>query len=183
MDGPEQTPLLARQHDENEQRLEHEQRKRRRAVLITGFFMLFTLELGASLLSPAIMAILEAIVCRKYYSDVRAGSDDRCDAVPIQAEVANIAGWIVTFKLIPTVLLSVPFGLMADTWGRKPTLFFSLLGMILGLLWQITVCTCSWSQCARLNTNEGQCILGIPLICAGSGPAAPLQSLEAATLS
>lgn len=142
MQDNEQTPLLDGQHGQHdhEQHLEHEQRKRKRTVLVASFLMLFTLELGAGLVAPAFMAILEAIVCRKHYSDVRAGSDDRCDAIPIQTEVASIVGWIITFKLIPTILLSVPFGLMADTWGRKPTLFFSLLGMILGLLWQTTVC-------------------------------------------
>lgn len=38
------------------------------------------------------------------------------------------------------VLLSVPFGILADRWGRKPVLNLSLVGYLLGEAWARVVC-------------------------------------------
>ncbi|OAA55358.1 Major facilitator superfamily domain, general substrate transporter [Akanthomyces lecanii RCEF 1005] len=130
----EQRPLLSTPSSD---RCAAPARGQQRAVLVAGSIMLFTLELGSGALNAPFMQLLEDAICRKRYGG---GSQyDGCDAMPIQSEIAHLVGWATTFKLIPTILLSVPFGLLADKLGRKLTLSLSLLGVMLTVVWQVVV--------------------------------------------
>lgn len=38
------------------------------------------------------------------------------------------------------LILSLPYGVMSDRWGRRPLLYLSLLGILLGEIWVRIVC-------------------------------------------
>lgn len=38
------------------------------------------------------------------------------------------------------ILLSLPFGILSDHWGRKPVLYLSVLGLMLSETWIRLVC-------------------------------------------
>lgn len=42
--------------------------------------------------------------------------------------------------LLSGLVLTVPFGWLADKWGRKPVLVLGLLGQVLAYLWVLIVC-------------------------------------------
>ncbi|KAB8291654.1 hypothetical protein EYC80_006454 [Monilinia laxa] len=51
-----------------------------------------------------------------------------------------LKGWDQTLGCVPGLIMSVPFGVLADKVGRKMVLFMSLMGITLGLVWIQVVC-------------------------------------------
>ena len=96
--------------------------------------------------------------------------DERyCKLDDIQADLAYLRAWKGTFMMIPGktihpcfeglksfnisqteitklcrspsgLLLTVPFGRLADRWGRRPVLVLGLLGPVLAYFWVLLVC-------------------------------------------
>ncbi|POR35886.1 Uncharacterized protein TPAR_03920 [Tolypocladium paradoxum] len=111
------------------------------AVLITCLAMLLAVEIGGVLSSTALMQIQEGIVCRGHHADVdRPSTDPRCKDAEVQADFAMLQGWDNTFALIPGLLLSMPYGMAADKYGRRIVLGLSLFGMTLLQGADITIC-------------------------------------------
>ncbi|KAJ5908191.1 Major facilitator superfamily domain general substrate transporter [Penicillium taxi] len=69
-------------------------------ALIAGGAMLF--DIADSIGSAAETAILEGIICRKYYCTTIIGDigSEKCKIEPIQTEMAYLNGWRVTFETI-----------------------------------------------------------------------------------
>ena len=44
------------------------------------------------------------------------------------------------FGLLPGIILSIPFGVVADRYGRRIVLFLSMSGMVLSIIWYETIC-------------------------------------------
>lgn len=38
------------------------------------------------------------------------------------------------------LLMAVPYGMLAERWGRKPVIFLIILGLSLGRAWSLFVC-------------------------------------------
>ncbi|KAI1163010.1 major facilitator superfamily domain-containing protein [Nemania serpens] len=84
------------------------------------------------------MAIFEDIICRQYYGDI-AGVVD-CKIEPVQSELARINGWKRTFTMVPGLVLSIPYGFLADRIGRSKVLSLALCGVLLNEIWTTIVC-------------------------------------------
>jgi MFS family permease len=90
------------------------------------------------------MRIQEDIVCRSYYKSTFPNEfenplepipEDRCKVPDVQARLAMLRGWDQTFSCIPSIITAVPYGVMADKYGRKVVLILSLFGICLSLGW------------------------------------------------
>ncbi|KAM3497389.1 hypothetical protein MY10362_009260 [Beauveria mimosiformis] len=94
------------------------------------------------------LVIFEDIICRNYYDAWGGGrgggsGDSRmgdCKVEPVQAELAVINGWKETFDTIPGVLVSIPYGALANHIGRTNVLMLALFGSLLSECWLAIVC-------------------------------------------
>ncbi|KAK4184894.1 major facilitator superfamily domain-containing protein, partial [Podospora australis] len=95
------------------------------------------LQIGSFLSLAPQTAILESIVCRQYYEDIRLRPlvIDDCKIEPIQSKVAFINGWKDVFETLPVIVFAVPFGALADKIGRKKVLLLAIFGIILSDGW------------------------------------------------
>jgi len=109
-----------------------------RVVLIVAALDLILNSTSQLTLVPS-TAILQDIVCAKYYANVRLDPsisyDDRCKIEPVQSEVAYINAWKDSFEVLPALLLAVPFGALSDRVGRKFVFLLALSGCFMSDVW------------------------------------------------
>jgi hypothetical protein len=104
------------------------------------FALNILLEAGLYLIAIPLNQILEEIICRNILPTLAGASDPRCKDSIVQSELSLIRGWQVTFDIIPGLLTAVPYGLMADRYGREFVLFLSVLGGALASSFNILIC-------------------------------------------
>ncbi|KAJ5174143.1 MFS multidrug transporter [Penicillium canariense] len=111
------------------------------AVTITACVVMLILDIASSVPTAPRMVIFEDIICRNHYAawrDISRLGDCKVNAV--QGELALINGWKDTFEKIPALLVSIPYGALADRIGRKKVLILALTGCLLCDTWVAIVC-------------------------------------------
>jgi MFS family permease len=86
---------------------------------------------------------MELIICRDFYSNHQTTApedpDLHCKSLGVQANLADIRGWFRALAALPTLLVSILYGTLADKYGRRPILCFSMAGISLSLAYQMTI--------------------------------------------
>ncbi|KAF7889030.1 hypothetical protein EAF00_009330 [Botryotinia globosa] len=119
-------------------------------VSVIVILSVLLVEIGDYLLQAPLARTLEDILCREYYSSAPLSEfseaprlsipESQCKNDVIQGKLAMLKGWDGTLACIPGLIMSVPFGVLADKIGRKAVLFMSLIGAGLGLVWVQVIC-------------------------------------------
>ncbi|KAL4971127.1 MFS transporter [Aspergillus stella-maris] len=137
-DTTETTPLLPPQpeHQPETPQLPQPQPEHPNAnkIALLVFIVAITIDFGDYLSTAPRTQILENIICHNLHPDTATASDPNppiCKDADVQSELALINGWKETFDLLPGIILALPYGVMADRWGRKKVLLLSLLGLVL----------------------------------------------------
>ncbi|KAJ5126542.1 hypothetical protein N7448_007321 [Penicillium atrosanguineum] len=92
-------------------------------VIVVCSVLIVAVDFGFFMGTAPQTAIFEEIICRNYGLQPRTSSATRGGA-------ADGVG----------ILLSLPFGVLSDHWGRKPVLCLSCLGLLLSETWVRAVC-------------------------------------------
>lgn len=147
----EHTPLLA--DPESAPSTDHEQQQQKESrgsiisrPLIQCILIMMLVEFAAPFVDTPSTRVQEEIICRSFHPDIANGDDPRCKGDDVQGELAFINGWFLTFTLIPGLVLSVPYGLLADKVGRKFVLNLSILGTVLSVAALVLICRRKISQ-------------------------------------
>lgn len=118
-------------------------------VLVFLVFVLVTIvDVGAFLAEPPKTRVFEANLCLRYYEEYDPSKIEKDGSVPealckidqVQQKLAMIFGWQDTFDAIPGLVLAIPFGALADKWGRKWIFVASLVGLQLNSAWILLIC-------------------------------------------
>jgi MFS family permease len=122
---------------------------RRRLVTIgLCVTLIFTLEIGVALANTALMQVQENILCDRL-NPLAPGNDGReiprdhvirCSDNKVQNELSIIQSWNFVLELLPGLVMAVPFGLIADRYGRVVVLGLSMTGMTLQWFYIALVC-------------------------------------------
>lgn len=112
------------------------------------FLLIAILDVGGYLAEAPKTRVYEANICLRYYethdpskiSDHGSVPEHLCKLDAVQQKMAMVFGWQDMFDAIPGILLAVPFGALADKWGRKWILALSLMGVQLGCAWILLIC-------------------------------------------
>ncbi|KAH6648823.1 major facilitator superfamily domain-containing protein [Truncatella angustata] len=102
-------------------------------------------DIGESLFAAPRVRLFESVACTDYYSTVDPsliGRDGQvperlCKVDPVQDKVASILGWQFFFDSLPAILLPVPFGYLADQYGRKWIMTLAMMGYLLSCAWPL----------------------------------------------
>jgi hypothetical protein len=87
--------------------------------------------------------VVELAVCRHYYESHGDTHFQYAEDIPyelctidvVQKEIANLKAVTGTLQAIPGLILAVPYGMLADTIGRKKVLSLSIIGIIMESWW------------------------------------------------
>jgi MFS family permease len=112
------------------------------------FVLIAIIDIGAFLAEPPKTRVFEKNLCLAYFQEhdpTKIGSgghvpESECKITEVQQKLAMIFGWQDTFDAIPSILLAVPFGALADKWGRKWIFAVALLGLQLSTAWVLLIC-------------------------------------------
>ncbi|KAI0433319.1 major facilitator superfamily domain-containing protein [Xylaria sp. FL1042] len=96
-------------------------------------------EIGEYLYAAPRVRLFESVSCTRYYlqhdpSVIRPdGSvpEYLCKVDPVQDEVTTVLGWQLFCDSVPAIILPLPFGYLADRYGRKWILHISMIGYTL----------------------------------------------------
>ncbi|KAF9891653.1 hypothetical protein FE257_003665 [Aspergillus nanangensis] len=116
-------------------------------LMITLFTMILAVEVGIVMAGGPMTRIYESIACREYfaqYDPSQIGSNGEveeslCKIKEVQTELAAVKGYMEFFDGILSIFLAIPYGLLADRKGRKPTLCLSIPGFALNCLMMFVV--------------------------------------------
>jgi MFS family permease len=122
----------------------HPQFFRVASIIITAVFLI---EMSDYMIKAPLMRLLEDVICRSYYESAEPPSidlsipipEENCKLPGVQSQLAMLKGWDTVISCIPGLLLSVPYGVLADKHGRKLVLVLALGGIMLSLLWGLFV--------------------------------------------
>lgn len=122
-------------------------------VIALSLCAAFLLEIGDYMQKAPVTRAFEDILCRKYYeSTTPLGThvtlpipEQDCKIPIVQGQLAMLKGWDTAFACIPGLLLALPYGYVADRYGRKIVLVLSLVGVALGIAWVQLVGKSSYS--------------------------------------
>lgn len=125
----ETEPLLPSQEPDESSSAEVDE-KLRKHVVVVGFVLMVLADFSGFLMDVPQTSILEDVICHRHYAS-RSYIVDDCSIAPVQAELAMLTQFLNTANLLPGFLVAIPFGLLADRWGRRPVLVISMLGMLI----------------------------------------------------
>ncbi|KAK1985383.1 ATP synthase F0 [Colletotrichum cereale] len=111
-------------------------------VRVIGLAMTFMIlaEIGVYLQIPPSYQLMEEIICRKYYPDHTVSQSDAgnvCKSPLVQGELAMVKGWQASFNCVAPLLTAIPYGVIADKYGRRPVLSLAMLGITLEFIWMM----------------------------------------------
>ncbi|KAJ5970219.1 uncharacterized protein N7479_000137 [Penicillium vulpinum] len=126
-------------------------------ICIVCAIFLLSADFGFFMSTAPQMAVYEDIICRNYQATLHGAGNETlspsepnpCKSEAVQGELALVIGYQNTFDVIPGLVLSLPYGVLSDHWGRKPLLYLSMSGILLAEIWARIVCL--WSSVIPLR--------------------------------
>lgn len=114
-------------------------------LIMCGIFVL-AVDFGNDMSLAPQTAIFEQIICRNQgllsrgaetpsTGNPPVNGSDPCKSEAVQAELALVLGYKDMFEVLPSILLSLPYGVLSDHWGRKPVIYLGVVGLLLGEVW------------------------------------------------
>ncbi|KAF5664246.1 major facilitator superfamily transporter transporter [Fusarium heterosporum] len=142
-------------------------------LLALGYISFIFLKLSPGMFNTVLSQILEGILCRQYHDTTDPTVDPRCKDESVQGELSILLSMKATFELLPTVIFSIPYGLAADVYGRKPVLIVATTGCVIYGLVNLVICWFPEIFPMRL-------LLAVPLVSIiGGGPLVPVMMVYA----
>ena len=134
--------------------------------------IVFVTDLANSVSKAPLTRVFESIICQAHYEGPNAGfigrngnvDEQHCKISAVQQELALLRGWLDFFDYLPGLFLAIPFGMLADQYGRKWLNVLNVASLWLRMGWIYFVC--AFPRLIPLRLIWAQSILGV----FGGGP-------------
>ncbi|KAL8287936.1 hypothetical protein RB600_003730 [Gaeumannomyces tritici] len=144
-----------------------------RAVVATVALMLFVMVLGVVVLLIPLARLIEDDLCRRHYGTSAPVPEEKCKVGEVQMRLAWLGGWAGVVNAITELVVSFPWGLLADRFGRKPILWASFAGILMSICWSCFVISRPDLMPVELT------LLGTLFAVFGGGPATAVTVIHA----
>ncbi|KAG8406750.1 hypothetical protein J3458_021081 [Metarhizium acridum] len=112
-------------------------------VLSMCVLFLFIVEVSIFIMQPPLQQVMEDRICGEIYPDHPLGfmseTDGRCKDNRVQTELAMLRSWEVSAEMFVPFFVQIPYGIIADKYGRRPVLFLALFGAAIQTAWVLLV--------------------------------------------
>ena len=131
---------------------EQRSHKLRFRVTLLIALLIVAVDLPSVLAGTSMVRILESIYCHQYYQTAdpsKIGQDGKipeqlCKVEDVQKQLSTLRGWMSFWSHLPGLFLAVPYGMLADKYGRKWLFVMNIVAMQARSVWSYVVCE-SWS--------------------------------------
>ncbi|KAM0517658.1 hypothetical protein ACHAPE_004630 [Trichoderma viride] len=118
-----------------------------KVVYLYGLFLLIS-TFGDNIKIGPEVRLYEVLVCRRCFLEHDPSKIDKdgnveeryCKLDVIQGELSVLRGWVFSWFLLVGTLVTIPYGVVADSMGRKIVVAASLISVTLPKAWIIVVC-------------------------------------------
>ncbi len=137
------------------------ERSLRLLVSVIGGLCLTLVGVSQRLFGPALQEIMEDVICRDVYADHQLNTlshpDSRCKGNDVQKILSMVSAvdtsaemivrkyklvsyfYVETLTACTAILVQIPYGIIADKYGRRIVIFLSLFGCALKIGWTVVV--------------------------------------------
>ncbi|KAK0737885.1 major facilitator superfamily domain-containing protein [Schizothecium vesticola] len=153
----------------------HLQVQKPRTIVLLLALLMFTIVTSGMLILMPIFRLVEDTMCHRYYKkDPSEKIDERlCKIDGVQSELAYLGGWAALLSSSVGLVAALPYGVLADKIGRKPTFVLSYIGIILAFGWS------PFMLAVVKTTNLYLVMLGSLFFLIGGGIPVAMNSLQA----
>ncbi|KAK4447310.1 general substrate transporter [Podospora aff. communis PSN243] len=113
------------------------QARKPKTIVLLLAILLFTVTTSGMLIIVPIFRLIEDAVCHSYYKkDHSEKIDERlCKVDEVQGLLAYLGGWAAMLNTVIGLIATLPYGVLADRIGRKPTFILAYIGILLAFGW------------------------------------------------
>lgn len=138
--GPEQVPATTSSRSETSTAFP----RRHLVYCILIFIVSFLVTSSLYLQVIPLFDLLTRSVCHRLHPEYEPGSPECFLDAEVRAELMLVEQVSYVFTILPGILTAVPYGFLADQYGRKHGLFLSIVGLVLAQASNIIVCKYSF---------------------------------------
>ncbi|KAF5872750.1 putative mfs multidrug protein [Botrytis fragariae] len=115
-------------------------------LVVLLYLLILIVDFGGLLQIAPMTQIFETVICRKFYARYPANQgieeiNHSCKVQEVQSELALLKGVQSFLSILPNLLLTIPYGVLVNIYGRQLSLCLAMLGLCLQLTWIILI---SW---------------------------------------
>ncbi|ATZ56072.1 hypothetical protein BCIN_12g06060 [Botrytis cinerea B05.10] len=115
-------------------------------LVVLLYLLILIVDFGGLLQLAPMTQIFETIICHKFYARYPANQDIEeinysCKIQEVQSELVLLKGVQSCLSILPNLLLTIPYGVLVNIYGRQLILCLAMLGICLQLTWIIFI---SW---------------------------------------
>ncbi|KAB8295117.1 hypothetical protein EYC80_007051 [Monilinia laxa] len=111
-------------------------------LVILLYFLVLIVDFGGLLQIALTTQIFETIIYQKFYTSPAVdGSNNSCKVHEVQSELVLLKGIQSLLGILPNLLLTIPYGVLINVYGRRTVLCLAMLGLCLLFTWIVFI---SW---------------------------------------
>ncbi|KAK4101299.1 general substrate transporter [Parathielavia hyrcaniae] len=113
------------------------QAKKRRTIIILLTLLMFTLVTSGMLILLPVFRLMEDAVCHEHYGKPRTEPIEErlCKVDGVQKELAYLGGISAMLNSVIGLIATLPYGVLADRIGRKPSFTLAYVGIVFVFAW------------------------------------------------
>ncbi|KAK0648378.1 general substrate transporter [Cercophora newfieldiana] len=113
------------------------QARKPKTIVFLLALLLFTVTTSGMLIIVPIFRLLEDAVCHSFYHKDRSEKIDErlCKGDEVQGRLAYLGGWAALLNTVIGLIATLPYGVLADRIGRKPSFILAYVGILLAFGW------------------------------------------------
>ncbi|GAB1318260.1 General substrate transporter [Madurella fahalii] len=111
--------------------------QKRTTIVALLAILMFTITTSGLMILVPMFRLMEDAICHAYYDKDRSEpiEEQLCKVDGVQKELAFLGGWAAMINSVVGLIAALPYGVLADRIGRKPTFILSYCGIIVAFAW------------------------------------------------